>query len=50
MQVMKAKNPDGEREFEILYLHLAGLSNRQIAAKVGVSHPTVAKTIKTIQS
>lgn len=43
---LKRWGPPDERNKQILALHNKGLSNRQIAKKLGISHVTVAKVIK----
>lgn len=37
-----------EQHDQILYLHAEGLSNRDIAKDVGLSHVTVAKVLKAV--
>lgn len=38
---------DNARDLDVLRLHLSGLSNRQIATQIGVSHPTISRILST---
>ncbi|MEM3771555.1 MAG: helix-turn-helix domain-containing protein, partial [Candidatus Micrarchaeia archaeon] len=44
------RETDLELKLKVLKMHVDGLTNRDIAKKVNLSHPTVAKIIEEIES